>query len=150
MTPTVDYFHDLLLPWTHYIPVSSDLRDLKRKFQWAESHPVEAKKIADRSSKLIKYLTSEEGFQDLFQQDMVEPLKRVIEAYQPVSTLPPHKKAVQSNDWREVVKQIDPGAELVSIVSCGGNYMHDCKRLQSKQQLRNMYSRHSKDLSGAN
>ena len=67
-------------PWVHYIPVASDLRDLKAKFDWAESHPEEAKNIADRGTELIKYLTSEEGFKQMFDEDVMEPLRWVIEA----------------------------------------------------------------------
>ena len=42
--------------WQH---LSKD--DLKEKFEWAESHPDEAKKIANEATKLMRYLTSEEA-----------------------------------------------------------------------------------------
>ena len=38
LTPTKDYFHDRLIPWKHYVPVSEDLSDLKSKYDWVESH----------------------------------------------------------------------------------------------------------------
>jgi hypothetical protein len=62
MTPTKDYFHDLLVPWRHYIPVSEDLSDLKSKYDWAESHPNEAKRIADASTQFMRELGTVEGF----------------------------------------------------------------------------------------
>ncbi len=142
VTPTKDYIHDFIFPWVHYIPVSSDLRDLKRKFDWAESHPAEAKKIANESTKLIEYLTSQEGFRNMFTREMVEPLKRVIEAYQPVSTLP-----TQSNDWREVAKQIEGADVLVPIVKCDGKSVHNCKRSGSKKQMRNVFIHHASNWS---
>lgn len=41
MTPTKVWFHDLMIPWVHFVPVSLDLSDLRQKFIWAESHPEE-------------------------------------------------------------------------------------------------------------
>ena len=34
VTPTKDYFHDLLVPYVHYIPVKDDLSDLREKYEW--------------------------------------------------------------------------------------------------------------------
>ena len=98
VTPMKDYIHDHLVPWRHYIPVSADLNDLKSKFDWAESHPVEAKRIADEGTKFMRELGTPQGFEKIFEQDFVKPLRQVIEAYRPVSS-------VHGNDvsWKEVI-----------------------------------------------
>jgi len=140
MTPTKDYIHDYMKPWTHYIPISSDLHDLKRKYNWAESHPVESKQIADEGTKLMRYLTSPEGFEDMFQQDMVEPLRRVIEAYQPISTVHPQPSW---KNWREATRQIEGDEVLVPVIECGGWSVH-CKPLLGKKYITRTLSHRNK------
>ncbi|KAL7531974.1 hypothetical protein ACHAXR_004343 [Thalassiosira sp. AJA248-18] len=126
MTPTKDYIHNWIKPWVHFIPVSSDLRDLKRKFDWAESHPEQSQKIAKESTMLMRYLTSPEGFEQMFKADMVEPLRRVIEAYQPVSTM---HSSTSWRTWREALRNIEGGDALFSATKCSGNLMWGCKGL---------------------
>ena len=83
-TATKDYIHDVIKPWVHYVPVNSDLTDVMEKLEWAESHPSEAKAIAENASELMKSLSTLEGFEPLFKQQLVEPLRKVIEAYNPM------------------------------------------------------------------
>jgi hypothetical protein len=40
-TPAKDWFNDEELAWKHYVPISTDLSDLRKRFDWAEAHPVE-------------------------------------------------------------------------------------------------------------
>ena len=113
-------------PWVHYVPVSSDLHDLKQKFDWAESHPVQSKEMADEGTKLMRYLTSDEGFEEMFQQNMVEPLRRVIEAYQPISTI--HAQ-VSWRTWREAIQEIEGDNGLVSFIKCNGSSVASCVQM---------------------
>lgn len=115
MTPTKDYIHDYMKPWLHYVPVAADLSDLKEKYEWAESHPVKAKKIADEGTKLIRYLTSKEGFQDMFDKDMVEPLRRVIDSYQPISTIQEDRSW---SSWKDAIDQIEGKVSFTSVIEC--------------------------------
>jgi hypothetical protein len=125
VTPTKDYIHDYMKPWVHYIPVASDLSDLKAKFEWAEQHPVEAKNIADRGTELIRYLTGPEGFKQMYEEDLVEPLRRVIEAYQPTV------KAFRKPNWRLIVDSMD-GETIKPIMKCYGRRHGDCVELVGK------------------
>ncbi|KAL7527423.1 hypothetical protein ACHAXR_001957 [Thalassiosira sp. AJA248-18] len=61
------------------------------KFDWAESHTKQAKKIADEATEFMRHLGTPEGFGQMFEEDFVQPLQRVIEAYQPISTVDPGK-----------------------------------------------------------
>ena len=115
MTPTKDYIHDYMKPWLLYVPVAADLSDLKEKYEWAESHPVKAKKIADEGTKLIRYLTSKEGFQDMFDKDMVEPLRRVIDSYQPISTI---QEDGSWSSWKDAIDQIEGKDTLLPVIEC--------------------------------
>jgi hypothetical protein len=101
LTPTKDYIHDRMKPWIHYIPVAGDLRDLKDKYYWAEQHPQVAKSIAENGSELMSHLLSPEGMDEMYEQFIVEPTRRVIEAYQPVYV------AHSGLSWREVIKQLE-------------------------------------------
>ena len=42
----VEYFHDDLVPYTHYIPVRMDLSDLLEQVKWLHDHPEQAQAIA--------------------------------------------------------------------------------------------------------
>ena len=101
VTPTKDYFHDRLIPWKRYIPVSADLSDLKSKYDWSEHHSYKAKRIADAGTRLIREFGTAESFARMFGEDFKEPLHRVIEAYVPVSTTHP---AHPDTSWTDVLK----------------------------------------------
>ena len=111
VTPTKDYIHDYMKPWVHYVPLQEDLSDLKEKYDWAESHPQEAKRIAEEGTKLMRYLTSHEGYQEMFNKDIVEPLRRVMEAYQPLSQS-------QGHDWKDALHQLGEGRNLIKVMEC--------------------------------
>ena len=36
----MQWWYDRLIPWKHYIPVRSDLSDVKERFDWAEANQV--------------------------------------------------------------------------------------------------------------
>jgi hypothetical protein len=40
------WYYSRLVPWTHFIPVRSDLADLEEKAEWALSHPAECQAMA--------------------------------------------------------------------------------------------------------
>jgi hypothetical protein len=84
VTPTRDWFHDLLVPWEHYVPVAADLSDLRRKYEWAESHPVEARQIAESGTRFARWMGSADGFGRLYEEYLVTPLRDVIIAYRPM------------------------------------------------------------------
>lgn len=101
LTPTKDYIHDRMKPWIHYVPVAADLRDLKEKYDWAEEHPQAAKSIAENGSELMSHLLSPEGMDEMYEQFIVEPMRSVIEAYQPVSVAHP------GLSWKQVLKNLE-------------------------------------------
>lgn len=142
LTPTKDSIHDWMKPWVHYVPVSSDLLDLKQKFDWAESHPVESKQIADEGTNLMRYLSSPEGLEAMLQQDIVEPLRRVIEAYQPVSSTT-HSQTSAGN-WRVAIQEIVRDDELVPMMMCRGHSLYKkCEQMLDTKDMKNTFTRES-------
>ena len=113
ITPTKDYFHDRIKPYVHYVPISPDLSDLKEKFDWAESHSKYAKQISDQATEFMRYLGTPEGFGQFFQEDFVEPLRKVIGAYKPISSTYPGKS------WRDVLELLE-GSDMVRVLECKG------------------------------
>jgi len=113
ITPTKDYFHDRIKPYVHYVPVSPHLSDLKEKYDWAENNPDQAKKIADQATEFMRYLGTPEGFGRLYEEDFVEPLRRIIDAYQPISTAQPGKT------WMDILESPD-GSEFGRVLECKG------------------------------
>jgi len=105
ITPTKDYIHDHLLPWMHYVPVQSDLSDLMDKLDWAETHPAEARKIAETATEFMRQMGTPEGYNNLFVEDVVKPLKGVIEAYVPGS----------HGDWEKFLKN---SKAFVPFIEC--------------------------------
>ncbi|KAL7540061.1 hypothetical protein ACHAXR_009832 [Thalassiosira sp. AJA248-18] len=124
VTPTKDFIHDRLKPYEHFVPVSPDLSDLKDKFDWAESHPEEAKRIADQATKFMRHLGTPEGFEQMFEEDFVQPLRRVIEAYQPTSTILPSELSsrvgsLKGKTWMDVL-QSPEGSHMERLLECNG------------------------------
>ncbi|KAL7540593.1 hypothetical protein ACHAWF_006729 [Thalassiosira exigua] len=114
VTPTKDYIHDRMQPWVHYVPVSHDLIDLKEKFDWAQSHPAEARAIAERATDLVREWGTPEGFGRLFEEDFAGPMRRVIEAYRPVSSNGTLGEGNES--WKEVLEE----GGMIPAMRCSG------------------------------
>jgi hypothetical protein len=83
-TETKDYFHDWLKEWVHYIPVQTNLNDLRAKYEWAESHSNEAKKISKQATEFLLWMGSVDGFETLYKKHLVEPLRMMVESYEPL------------------------------------------------------------------
>mmetsp|Transcript_42616 Transcript_42616/g.89429 ORF Transcript_42616/g.89429 Transcript_42616/m.89429 type:complete len:584 (+) Transcript_42616:84-1835(+) len=130
LSPTKDYIHDRLKPWKHYIPVRPDLRDLKAKFDWAEAHPTQAKIISEAGTAFMRNLGTLEGFGQMYDEVMVEPLRRIIEAYQPISKL---QLDPEFWSWKDILKanKEEPVIECTGLSS--GRF--SCKMVQNQSVL---------------
>ena len=116
-TPMKDYLHEKMVKWVHYVPIKEDLSDLKEKFDWAETHPELAKRISNNATRLAKILGTQKGFSIMFNEFYENPLRGVIEAYQPSPN--------DSADWLEAMIKND----LRPIIHCSGYYSYDCEGL---------------------
>jgi len=127
VTPTKDYNHALIQPWVHYIPLDEDLKDLKKKYEWAESHPEEARKISERATALIRSLGTEDGFGDFFNEFYREPLRQVVEAYEPLS----------GNDgnapWQDIVRA---SSDARIMIKCKGEKAGNCDNMDEEEAKR--------------
>ena len=126
LTPTKDFIHDWMTPWVHYVPVASDLSDLKDKVAWAEGHQEEAKTIADAGTALVRHLTSPEGMEEMFQREMVAPLRSVLEAYQPLE---------EGELWQAALDRIEGEDVVFPVISCSGKRITGCKQLRGLKSL---------------
>ena len=110
------------MPWEHYVPIKADLSDLREKFEWAESHPIEARQIAENGTRFARWMGSVEGFGQMYQEFIVNPLRNVVRAYRP---MPPRYKGKSALD---VV--LESGQGKYAIVSkCSGLHANSCDKL---------------------
>ena len=123
VTPTTDYFYNRLIPWVHYIPVRADLADLRERYEWAESHPEEAQKIARAGTEFAKWIGTVEGFKSMYQEYLVDPLKASLDAYIPIDE--------QKFSGKTAIDLIDgQGESSWNVVAiCSGLNANSCRDL---------------------
>jgi len=83
-TPTFDWFHEDLLPWVHFIPISTELPDLEEKFEWAENHPHEARAISDAATAFVRYAGTMEYWERVYDRMFVKRLAPTLKAFVPM------------------------------------------------------------------
>ena len=116
VTPTQDYISNQFEAWEHYIPIKDDLSNLHEMYDYAESHPDKAKRIAEKSMELMKELSTEDGFGKLYEEEFVVPLRNVIEAYQPVE-----KHTQDDNDngaYMDIVAELVQKKGMIPVMEC--------------------------------
>jgi Glycosyl transferase family 90 len=79
-TPTMDWFFKELWPWYHYVPVRTDLSDLKERFDWAEAHQDEAQQIAGRGRNFSTWFFSNQKMREEYEK-LCDQLGKVVDAY---------------------------------------------------------------------
>lgn len=107
----------MLKPWVHYVPVKTDLSDLREMYEWAESHPNLAKEIADNGTHFARMMGTPEGFSMLYNSNVKAPLQRVIDAYQP-----------KGGQVLSILGE-QGGDELGVVARCTGRKAEPCIRL---------------------
>jgi hypothetical protein len=126
VTPTSDYFYNRLIPWIHFIPVREDLSDLRERFEWAESNPDEAQKIARAGTEFAKWIGTVEGFKTMYQEYLVDPLKTSVDAYIPID-----KNVFGNKTVMDVIdEQGEIGWHIVAI--CSGLHADSCRDLNGE------------------
>ncbi|KAL7553009.1 hypothetical protein ACHAWF_016247 [Thalassiosira exigua] len=126
VTPTKDYIHDAMVPWVHYVPIKSDLSDLREKYDWAENHPRMARQISDNATLLARSLGTPEGMDALFRRFFEGRLRRAVEAYRPM----------EGGDWRSAVR-----LNARPVLQCGGHFQHGCERLADDVEFTRLHDR---------
>jgi len=67
----IEYWHNQLIPYVHYIPVREDLSDLLIQIIWAEANPIKCKEITTAAFNFAQNNLTTENF-----------TKRIAEVYQ--------------------------------------------------------------------
>ena len=72
----VCWFTDLIIPYTHYIPINYDLSNLIEQIEWVKTHDEEAKKIAENAYQFAEtYFSSE--YQKKYIKDSIKKFANV-------------------------------------------------------------------------
>lgn len=108
VTPTQDWYFPQMKPWVHYIPVSCNVSDLRKRYEWAETHPAKTRAIANASTTLYHYLMGEQYMGKVYQELFVDYLTNLLEAYVPSSL-----------SWEDAKQQYDlDGFEIHRVAYC--------------------------------
>ena len=59
-SPYVEFFHRLLVPWLHYIPVADSFADLHERLVWADHHPARVAEIRVAGQRVAAQLHAHE------------------------------------------------------------------------------------------
>ena len=96
--------------------------------------------IADEGTKFMRELGTPQGFEKIFQQDFVKPVRRVIEAYQPVANV--HQQHGNNNDdssissWKDVLDSLGDNNRFVPVLECNGiGTSDDCQLIVGDDQI---------------
>ena len=83
-TPAKDFYYDSLKPWYHYVPIRTDLSDLKERYRWAEENQEEARAIAERGTAFAKSFFSYSNLQKIHEKYFGESgvLSKIVDAYE--------------------------------------------------------------------
>lgn len=73
-TFAIDWWHDMLQPFVHYIPVDELVTDLPERYRWVEEHPAEAAKIAQNGNQLCRKVSTEEFTWDFNQRHVIDKI----------------------------------------------------------------------------
>lgn len=71
------WFHDMIKPWVHYVPVRADLGDLIERIKWCKTHEGKCKKIVENAMNFYREVLSKEGILD-YMQSLLEQLRKVM------------------------------------------------------------------------
>jgi adenylate kinase family enzyme len=108
-----DFFYDEMLPWIHYVPVKTDLSDLKEKFDWAEANPERSRLIAQEATSFGEYLFSSKYMDELYDELFTKYLGSVVNAYQPNDGM----------TWEQSLQHYhETGHEIVQLSQCDEAY----------------------------
>ena len=83
-TPAKDWYFDSLKAWHHYVPIRTDLSDLKERYLWAEENQEEARAIAKRGTAFAKSFFSYSNLQNVYEKYFGESgvLSHIVDAYE--------------------------------------------------------------------
>lgn len=68
----MQWYYLQLKEMEHYIPINADFTNLQMQYIWAETHPTEAKAIAENGRKLAKQIFSSQGILKSMEQAFLE------------------------------------------------------------------------------
>jgi hypothetical protein len=114
-TPTRDWFYDEMKPHVHYIPLKTDLSDLKYMYDWVEENPVGSELIAKQATRFAESMLSTKYMAKVYKELFVDYLGKVVSAYQPSPGI----------SWSEMEQQYrDSGHEIIHLSACGDKFCH--------------------------
>jgi len=110
----VDWYHEHLVPWVHFVPIKEDLSNLRDQFEWAEKNNKKARRIAKESTEFVKRMGTAEGLDELYRRHLLKPLEELIDAFQLIEEIPS-------------LFGDDSGFIFEEIMRCSGYDLNECQ-----------------------
>lgn len=71
-SPYTTWYKKMLIPYTHYVPISNDLSDLIQKIKWCKDHDEECFIITQNALRFYRTYLSKEGILDYLQKLFID------------------------------------------------------------------------------
>ena len=119
-TPSYDWYHEDLVPWVHYIPVKTDLADLRERYDWAQSHVEESFRISQRGTEFIRQMTTPAYWDKMYKRIFVDRVERTMMSYTAGGV-----GGKSENDFVAAAREM--GVNLKRLGSCSGIGPDSCE-----------------------
>lgn len=107
------WYSPLLVPYTHYVPIKSDLSDLFSQIQWCKDNDSKCKQIAENALTFSKTYLTKDGILD-YLQTILSSLKKVNGTYLYNQISP---REVQLSKELKYIYKIPKGISLESFLT---------------------------------
>ena len=77
----------------------------------------------------MRFLSSPKGMEERYQRDILDPLRAVINAYDPISSI----EEYQDKTWKEVLIQKEGNGNILPILKCTGESSVSCEKIVGKE-----------------
>jgi serine/threonine protein kinase len=117
------WYQDMLIPYTHYVPVKEDLSDLINQIKWCKNNDAKCQQIAQNAKDFFNTYLQKKGILDFIQKTLVE-LKNEMNIYL-YNTVNPLNTLIE-NEYKDIdfsYPDIDkPITDLGNIPLMGRSY----------------------------
>ncbi|EJK74867.1 hypothetical protein THAOC_03430 [Thalassiosira oceanica] len=99
-----------------------DLSGLREKFEWAESHPYKARRIAEAGTAFALRVGTTKGFKELYREHIIDPLGNFIQANRKPRAVYANKRVMQ------IIRNSPQGEKFGAVARCSGWMSEDTCR----------------------
>lgn len=92
------WYHNLLIPNVHYIPIKKDLSDLYDKIKWCKANDKKCEQISINARQFYNKFLTKNGIFDYFQFLLIKLRKNMGENYYNCNTIDGYQEVLENNE----------------------------------------------------